>query len=152
MRRHSFSAPARLSLDRLDRATQNLGVRVLSLSRLVSASSSDVSASNSLISTHSRMAIRRCTSCHNYIDGAPDPSLVHVGKYGPDCTSAHHPSPCDHSGKDGDCQFYAGQGKIEQLTPAQLQARDEVRQAELDRMSSELVGQKQNQLGMDKEL
>ena len=96
------------------------------------------------------MAIRRCTSCHNYIDGAPDPSLVHVGKYGPDCTSAHHPSPCDHSGKDGDCQFYAVQGKIEQLTPAQLQARDEVRQAELDRMSSELVGLKQNQLGMDK--
>ena len=96
------------------------------------------------------MTIRRCTSCHKYIDGAPDISLVHDGKYGPDCTSAHHPAPCDHSGKDGDCQFYAGLGKVEQLTPAQLQARDEVRQAELDRMSSELVGLKQNQIGMDK--
>ena len=85
-----------------------------------------------------------------YIEGAPDPSLAHVGKFRPDCTSDHHPDPCDYSGKDGDCQFHASQSKVEQLTAAQLHARDEVRQAELDRMSSELVSLKQNQIGMDK--
>ena len=93
------------------------------------------------------MTIKRCTSCHKYIDGAPDPSLVHVGKFGPECTASHHPDPCDHSGKDGFCQFYADQTKVEQLTAKQMQARDEVRQAELNRMSSELVSLKQNQHG-----
>ena len=96
------------------------------------------------------MAIRRCTTCHKYIDGSPDPSLEHVGKYGPECTSDHHPDPCDHTGRDGDCQFYAGLNKGEQLTSAQLQARDQVRQAEMDRMASELVVLKQNQIGMDR--
>ena len=107
MRRHSFSAPARITLYRLERATETLGVRVLSLSRLVSASSLDASVSGYLISPPARMAIKRCSICHKYIDGAPDQSLVHDGKYGPECSAAH-PDPCDHSGKDGACQFYAG--------------------------------------------
>ena len=133
-----------MTLDRLDRATQSLGERVLSLSRLAAASSSTESST-------AKMTIRRCSACHKYIDGAPEPSLTHDGKYGPDCTSAHHPDPCDHSGKDGTCQFYGvGSGKAGELTAAQLQARDQVCQAELDRMAAELVNIKQNQVGMDK--
>ena len=140
LRRHSFSAPARVNLDRLDRATQRLGEKVLSLSRLISVSSS----------SPAKMTVRRCSACHMYIDGAPEPSLVHVGKYGPECTSAHHPDPCDHSGKDGACQYHsASNGKVEELSTVQLQARDQVRQAELDRMAAELVDIKgQNQVGM----
>ena len=144
LRRHCFSAPARVNLDRLDRATQRLGERVLSLSRLVSVSSSSVSSP-------AKMTVRRCSACHMYLDGAPEPSLVHVGKYGPECTSAHHPDPCDHSGKDGACQYHSAStnvsGKVEELSAVQLQARDQVRQAELDRMATELVNIKQNQVG-----
>ena len=133
-----------MTLDRLDRATQWLGERVLSLSRLAAASSSTESST-------AKMTIRRCSACHMYIDGAPDPSLMHEGKYGPDCSSAHHPAPCDHSGRDGTCQFYGvSSGNAEELTASQLQARDQVRQAELDRMASELVEIKKNQVGMDK--
>jgi hypothetical protein len=136
-----------VNLDRLDRATRKLGERVLSLSRLVSASS----LNSSSVSPPAKMTIRRCSTCHLYIDGAPEPSLVHDGKYGPECTSDHHPAPCDHSGKDGVCQFYGTvQGKVEQLSSAQLQARDQVRQSELDKMAAELVSIKQNQVGMDK--
>ena len=136
-----------MNLDRLDRATRKLGERVLSLSRLVSASS----LNSSSVSSPAKMTIRRCSTCHLYIDGAPELSLVHDGKYGPECTSDHHPAPCDHSGKDGVCQFYGTvQGKVEQLSSAQLQARDQVRQSELDKMAAELVSIKQNQVGMDK--
>ena len=132
-----------MNLDRLDRATQRLGERVLSLSRLVSVSSSQ--------SSPAKMTVRRCSTCHMYIDGAPEPSLAHDGKYGPECTSAHHPDPCDHSGKEGGCKFYGvGSKKAEELSAVQLHARDEVRQAEMDRMAAELVSIKQNQVGMDK--
>ena len=40
LRRHSFSAPARVCLARLDRATKTLGDRVHSLSQVVRSSSS----------------------------------------------------------------------------------------------------------------
>ena len=53
------------------------------------------------------MSVRRCTKCHLYISGAPSPDLEHVGKYGPDCDSAHHPEPCEYVHRDtGACTQY----------------------------------------------
>ena len=61
LRRHSFSAPARLSLERLEKATQSLGVRVASLSSLVSA--------QSLITDPAQTdTMRTCHGCHAPID------------------------------------------------------------------------------------
>ena len=51
---------------------------------------------------------RRCSKCHRYIAGAPTADLEHVGKYGPDCESEHHPNPCDYSSRDsGACTEYS---------------------------------------------
>ena len=63
LRRHSFSAPARLSLERLELATQSLGVRVASLSSLVSAQSEQ---SKDLVDI---VTMRTCHGCHAPIDG-----------------------------------------------------------------------------------
>ena len=62
MRRQSFSAPARLCLDRLDTATENLGQRISSLSLLVSRSSS------SLNKDPAETMPRTCHGCHAPLD------------------------------------------------------------------------------------
>ena len=58
LRRHSFSAPARLSLQRLELATESLGVRVASLSSLVSAKS------ELLKTVEQAVTMRTCHGCH----------------------------------------------------------------------------------------
>ena len=78
MRRHSCSAPARLSLDRLEAATENLGRRVLSLSRLVPRSSLDEGLTdvpslvhqpvNSLVNLVVDTMVRTCHGCHGPLD------------------------------------------------------------------------------------
>ena len=62
LRRHSFSAPARLSLERLDKATENLGRSVLSLSLLVSRSSSSLNRDSA------DTMPRTCHGCHAPLD------------------------------------------------------------------------------------
>ena len=40
--------------------------------------------------------VRRCTTCHRYVTGAPTPDLDHGGVgSGPDCTLEHHTASCD---------------------------------------------------------
>lgn len=73
LRRHSFSAPAKLCLDRLDTATRILGSRVSSLSSLVSRSreSPEVSLIPLLIlsSPNSTSTMgRTCHGCHAPLD------------------------------------------------------------------------------------
>ena len=65
LRRHSFSAPARLCLARLELATQSLGVRVASLSSLVSAQSE---SSDTLKVSAQADTMRTCHGCHSPID------------------------------------------------------------------------------------
>ena len=62
LRRHSFSAPARLSLERLEVATFNLGLRVSSLSSLVRSGSIQPEFRNNLDT------MRTCHGCHAPID------------------------------------------------------------------------------------
>ena len=96
--------------------------------------------------------VRRCTICHRYIEGAPDPGLVHDGPCGQACKSHHHPSPCDYTHKDtGPCDFHGEHisSEEEELTMTQLQARDATRQEELDNMASELVTLKEKQVQFD---
>ena len=52
--------------------------------------------------------VRRCTSCHRYLTGSPQPGLDHPDvNGGPHCTLAHHPSPCDFvDSRDRPCSFY----------------------------------------------
>ena len=100
------------------------------------------------------MTVRRCTLCHNYIDGAPNPNLTHVGKFGPDCTSDHHPAPCDYTQREsGPCKFYGDSQAVDtevgDLSNEQLQVRDKNRQEELDRMAGELVSLKAKQVEFD---
>ena len=66
LRRHSFSAPARLGLERLELATKSLGVRVASLTSLVSAQSE---LSNPLRDSAKVDTMRTCHGCHAPIDG-----------------------------------------------------------------------------------
>ena len=85
-----------------------------------------------------RNMTRRCTNCHRFIEGAPTPELVHVGKYGSDCKSTHHPHPCDFLTKTGPCTYYTVVSSPEKvvsdsLTTEQLQVRDAVRQAEMEK-------------------
>ena len=65
LRRHSFSAPAGLSLARLELATQSLGARVASLSSLVSAQSV---VSDTLKAPVQADTMRTCHGCHSPID------------------------------------------------------------------------------------
>ena len=65
LRRHSFSTPARLSLERLELATQSLGVRVASLSSLVAAQSELAPTRNISTLVHT---MRTCHGCHSPID------------------------------------------------------------------------------------
>ena len=62
LRRHSFSAPARLSLQRLELDTESLGVRVASLSSLVSAKS------ELLKTVEQAVTMRTCHGCHAPMD------------------------------------------------------------------------------------
>ena len=105
----------------------------------------DTSARNK--STTTSMSVRRCSNCHLYLEGSPSQDLLHVGKFGPECTSAHHPQPCDYSSRSGLCSFYSDDES--ELTPAQLQARDKTRQQELDKMAAEMVDLKAKQGSMD---
>ena len=77
MRRQSWSAPAKLSLDRLDAATQNLGKRVLSLTRLVKKSSSSLDEvtpgpisqpTKSPVNLVWDKMVRTCHGCHAPLD------------------------------------------------------------------------------------
>ena len=102
------------------------------------------------------MPVKRCSTCHLYIDGAPSTELVHDGKFGPSCESHHHPDPCDYVGRElGPCVFYKhvssadSEGETDQLSPDQLQSRDRTRQEEMDRMSAELVTLKEKQESVD---
>ena len=100
--------------------------------------------------TCSKMGVRRCTVCHLFIEGSLSPELAHVGPFGPSCVATHHPNPCDYVSKDGGvCTHYVAV-KEGHLTVAQLQARDKVRQDELDRMSSEMVTLRQQQVDMNR--
>ena len=97
---------------------------------------------------------RRCTNCHRFIEGAPTPELVHVGKYGSDCKSTHHPHPCDFLTKTGPCTYYTVVSSPEKvvsdsLTTEQLQVRDAVRQAEMEKMAADLVNLQNKQNSMD---
>ena len=102
------------------------------------------------------MPVKRCSSCHLYIEGAPSPQLAHDGKFGPSCESRHHPDPCDYENRDqGPCNFFikvssaGSEDEHRQLSPDQLEARDKFRQEEMDRMSGELVAMKRRQEEMD---
>ena len=64
LRRHSFSAPARLCLDRLEVATRRLSVRVASLTSLTQ-SGSDQSGS---VLAEEMLRARVCHGCHSPID------------------------------------------------------------------------------------
>ena len=92
--------------------------------------------------------------CHLYIEGAPDPDLVHVGAFGESCRGQHHPAPCDHIHKDsGACTFFVLGEKTDVdtvLTPAQLLARDQTRQEEMNKMSQEIVALKTRELDVDR--
>ena len=93
LRRHSYSAPGRLCLDRLERATKHLGLRVSSLSRAVSASN---------LSASSTMRENRCSRCHRYKRDPPSPDLGHEGSHAESkCRLDHHPLPCDHVDESG---------------------------------------------------
>ena len=109
-------------------------------------------------STSGIMPVKRCSTCHLYIDGAPSPSLVHDGKFGPSCQSRHHPDPCEYASKDqGPCTFYksvtsAGSGDENSpgnLSPDQMHTRDMNRQEEMNRMAAELVSMREKQEAMD---
>ena len=67
MRRQSFSAPARLCVDRLDTAVKHLGHRILSLSSLVSGSA-DTSSLPSACSLLTDRMSRTCHGCHAPLD------------------------------------------------------------------------------------
>ena len=71
------------------------------------------------------MAVKRCTKCHRYIAGAPDPSLTHSGPFGNDCLSEHHPDPCLYINKDGvSCNHYQGRsGNNKSLNESQIDER-----------------------------
>ena len=103
------------------------------------------------------MTVRRCSNCHNYIEGSPSPDLVHVGKYGADCRSHHHKDPCDYVSKEhGPCNFYKietggkTQGEGEDLQVTQLLARDQTRLEEMDKMSKEIVTLKSRESEFDR--
>ena len=83
------------------------------------------------------------------MDGAPDPSLVHInGKCGHKCRSEHHPSPCDYRHReDGPCSYYVVED--DRLTQEQLESRDKTRQVEMERMAEELVVLKGKQVDFD---
>ena len=78
LHRQSCSAPARISLDRLEAATESLGRRVLSLSKLVKRSSSDEGLTdvpslafhpvNSLVNLVVDTMVRTCHGCHAPLD------------------------------------------------------------------------------------
>ena len=72
LRRHSFSAPARLCLGRLDLATKQLGQRILSLSSLVAQTSEASSQQQVLRQSTSWLSLhkmnRTCHGCHALID------------------------------------------------------------------------------------
>ena len=152
LRRHSHSAPACLLLDKCLVRTASLHEKLDSLSVKVKGSGRDYPAT-------SIMAVKRCTVCHMYIDGAPTPDLAHVGQFGPSCTSEHHPKPCVYSHREtGTCTFYEDVDSVDsvetqsddKLTKSQLQARDKTRQQELDKMAAELVSFRNQQVEMDR--
>ena len=76
LRRSSWSAPARLSIGRLEQATQNLGKRVLSLSKLASRPSNGVDLSpdqspglaKSVVRPVADTMGRTCHGCHAPLD------------------------------------------------------------------------------------
>ena len=59
------------------------------------------------------MTVKRCTKCHKYISGAPSPELAHVGTFGIDCKSDHHPNPCTYVSKENvACGFFSRNDSI----------------------------------------
>ena len=149
LRRHSHSAPASLLLDKCLVRTASLHEKLDSLSVKIKRPGGVSSA----------MAVKRCTVCHMYIDGAPTPDLVHVGQFGPSCISPHHPKPCEYLHREtGACSYYEDVESVDsletvsdgKLTKSQLLARDKTRQQELDRMAAELTSFRSQQLEMDR--
>ena len=67
LRRHSYSAPARLCVDRLDLAVKHLGQKILSLSSLVSSSADTSPPPGASLLLTGGMS-RKCHGCHAPLD------------------------------------------------------------------------------------